>query len=88
MPSNAPRVKRAAIEGYLARNRAGGAVVDCGPTLDDREAAAARIEAEGLTAIHPSDHPHIIAGQGTCRGSSWSSSRTWTRSFAPSAAAG
>ena len=66
MPTNAPRVKRAATEYYLSKNPAGGRVVECGPTLADREAAARRIETDGATAIHPSDDPHVIAGQGTC----------------------
>ena len=66
MPENAPAVKRAATEGYLARNRAGGRVIGCGPTLADREAAAAELEERGATLIHPSDDPHVIAGQGTC----------------------
>ena len=66
MPATAPRVKRAATERYLARNPAGGRVVECGPTLADREAAAARLEAGGATPVHPSDDPRVIAGQGTC----------------------
>ena len=66
MPSDAPRVKRAATELYLSKNPAGGAVVECGPTLADREAAAKELEDAGFAPIHPSDDPHVIAGQGTC----------------------
>ena len=67
MPETAPRVKRAAAEDYLSRNPAGGAVVPCGPTLEDRETAAAAVVDEcGMTPVHPSDDPAVIAGQGTC----------------------
>ena len=66
MPANAPRVKRAATEHYLSKNPAGGAVVECGPTLADREAAARDLQDAGFTPVHPSDDPYVIAGQGTC----------------------
>jgi threonine dehydratase/serine racemase len=60
MPEGSNRVKRRAVEGYGAK------VVECAPTLDAREATAARILAEtGATMIPPYDHPDIIAGQGT-----------------------
>lgn len=60
MPRNAPRVKRAAVEGY------GGTVVDCEPTLAAREAAAAEVVARtGAAFVHPYDDPRVIAGQGT-----------------------
>lgn len=60
MPSNAPRVKRAAVEGY------GGTVIECEPTLAAREAAAADVVARtGATFVHPYDDPRVIAGQGT-----------------------
>jgi threonine dehydratase/serine racemase len=60
MPRTAPAIKRAAVEGY------GGRVVLCEPTLADREATAARIQAEtGATLIPPFNHPDVIAGQGT-----------------------
>lgn len=60
MPSNAPRVKREAVEGYGAR------VIPCEPTLEAREETTSRIMAEtGATMIHPYDDPRIIAGQGT-----------------------
>ena len=66
MPANAPRAKRAATEAYLAANPAGGRLIACGPTLADREAAAAQVEADGGVFVHPSDDPHVLAGQGTC----------------------
>jgi threonine dehydratase/serine racemase len=60
MPSNAPAVKRRAVEGY------GGRVIECVPTLAAREETAAAVVAEtGATLIPPYDHPDIIAGQGT-----------------------
>jgi len=60
MPRTAPVVKRRAVEGY------GAAVVECEPTLAQREQEAARVRREtGATLIHPSDHPPTIAGQGT-----------------------
>ena len=60
MPSNAPAVKRAAVEGY------GGRVVLCEPTLEARAAAASRIvEETGAALLHPFDDPDVIAGQGT-----------------------
>ena len=67
MPANAPRVKRAAAEGYAAANPAGGAVIACGPTLAEREAALDRLVSDqGFVPVHPSDDPHVLAGQGTC----------------------
>ncbi|NNJ25190.1 pyridoxal-phosphate dependent enzyme [Alienimonas chondri] len=65
VPENAPRTKRAAVESYLAANPAGGRLIECGPTLADRKAAADRVEAEGAVSIHPSDDSFVIAGQGT-----------------------
>ncbi|MBM4106925.1 MAG: pyridoxal-phosphate dependent enzyme [Phycisphaerae bacterium] len=60
MPSNAPAVKRRAVEEY------GGRVIECEPTLESRESTAARVVAEtGATLIPPFDHPDVIAGQGT-----------------------
>lgn len=60
MPSSAPAVKRRAVLGYGAR------VIECLPTLAAREATAAAVAAEtGATFVHPYDHPHVIAGQGT-----------------------
>jgi threonine dehydratase len=60
MPTNAPAVKRAAVEGY------GGIVYPCAPTVAARESEANRVVAEtGGTLIPPYDHPDVIAGQGT-----------------------
>ena len=60
MPTSAPKVKRDAVIGY------GATVIDCEPTLEARETTAEKVVARyGATFIHPYDHPHIIAGQGT-----------------------
>ena len=61
MPSNAPAVKRAAVEGY------GASVYTSEPNVAAREALAERVVADtGGTFLHPYDHPDVIAGQGTC----------------------
>lgn len=58
MPSNAPAVKRAAVEGY------GGEITECEPTLEARETTAARvIEETGAELIHPYNDYRIIAAQ-------------------------
>lgn len=60
MPRTAAGVKKDAVRGY------GAAVVECEPSLPDRERAAAAVLAEtGATLIPPFDHPDVIAGQGT-----------------------
>lgn len=60
MPVTAPVVKRRAVEGY------GATVISCEPTLQAREASAAKIVAEtGATFVHPYNDPRIIAGQAT-----------------------
>ena len=60
MPSDAPRVKRRAVEGYGAR------IIECAPTLNAREQTAERVRREtGATLIAPYDHPDVMAGQGT-----------------------
>lgn len=60
MPSNAPAVKRSAVEGY------GANVIECEPTQIARESTAQSVQDEtGATFIHPYNHPHVIAGQGT-----------------------
>ena len=60
MPSNAPAIKRDAVEGY------GATVISCEPTLEARETTASAIQADtGAHFIHPYDDPHVIAGQGT-----------------------
>ncbi len=60
MPRDAPRVKRAGVEGY------GATVVECEPTQEARERnARAIVERDGATFISPYDDNRIIAGQGT-----------------------
>jgi len=60
MPENAPQVKKQAVRGYGAK------VIECIPTMADREAAVAEeIQATGSTLVHPYDNEQIIAGQGT-----------------------
>jgi threonine dehydratase len=60
MPDNAPKVKRAATEGY------GATVIDYDPEKTTREEIANILRAEhGYTIIPPFDHLEIIAGQGT-----------------------
>ncbi len=60
MPSNAPPVKRAAVESY------GANVTECAPTPIAREETAAHVITEtGATMIHPYDDLRIIAGQAT-----------------------
>jgi threonine dehydratase len=60
MPSNAPKVKVRAVEGY------GGRIVFCEPNQRAREATCARIIAEtGATLIHPFENEQVMAGQGT-----------------------
>ena len=60
MPSNSPRIKCDAVAGY------GGRITLCEPTPQARTETADRIVAErGGVLVHPFDHPHVIAGQGT-----------------------
>jgi threonine dehydratase len=60
MPSNAPRTKRIAVEGY------GGKVTECAPTLEARDLEMQRIRVQtGATLIHPYNDERVIAGQGT-----------------------
>lgn len=60
MPSNAPSVKKAAVESY------GAYIVECEPTLAAREETLARLVAEtGAEVVHPYDDARVIAGQGT-----------------------
>ena len=60
MPTDAPRSKRSATQGYGAR------VVEYDRQCEDRVAIAAHLASQhGLTVIPPYDHPDIIAGQGT-----------------------
>ena len=60
MPSDAPGVKRRAVEGYGAK------IIECDPTQEAREQGAKQVVAgDGATFIAPYDDPRIIAGQGT-----------------------
>ena len=60
MPSSAPAIKRAAVEGYGAR------VISCQPTLAARESTADEVIAQtGASFIHPYNDSRVIAGQGT-----------------------
>ena len=60
VPETATTIKRANIERY------GGQIVECGPTLVDREAKLEEVLADtGATCIPPYDHDDVIAGQGT-----------------------
>ncbi len=60
MPVNAASVKMAAIAGY------GATIVESGPSLADREAKVAELQAQsGANYVPPFDHPDVIAGQGT-----------------------
>ena len=60
MPRNAPKTKRAAVEGY------GAEITLCEPTLAAREAAAAELlRSTGAVLIHPYNDDSVIAGQGT-----------------------
>jgi threonine dehydratase len=60
MPSSAPAVKRAAVEGY------GAEIITCQPTLQSREETLGQVvERTGAVFIHPYDNDRIIAGQGT-----------------------
>ena len=60
MPHTASPIKKQAVLDY------GGIVIECEPTLTDRERAAIEIVAKtGGTLIPPFDHPDVIAGQGT-----------------------
>ncbi|WP_334179686.1 pyridoxal-phosphate dependent enzyme [Pseudoxanthomonas sp.] len=60
VPEGANAAKLANIARY------GATLHRCAATIEAREAAAARVEAEtGASLIHPYTHPHVIAGQGT-----------------------
>lgn len=60
VPENAPAIKREAIAAYGAR------IVECGPTLAERETTLADVIAEtGAVFIAPYNDSRVIAGQGT-----------------------
>jgi threonine dehydratase len=61
MPSNSSEVKKAAVRSY------GGVITECEPTLDARMTVSEELRQQtGGIMVPPFDHPHIIAGQGTC----------------------
>ena len=61
MPSNSTEIKKKAVASY------GGLITECEPTLEARLSVSAKVQKEtGAIMIPPFDHPHIIAGQGTC----------------------
>lgn len=60
MPADAPPIKLAAARGY------GAEIVTFDRYADDRLAIATALAGDrGLTLIHPFEHPHVMAGQGT-----------------------
>jgi threonine dehydratase len=60
MPSNSPRVKRAAVRGYGAR------ITESGPRIEDRESTMREVLTEvNASFIHPYDDERVIAGQAT-----------------------
>ena len=60
MPKTTPVVK------VMQTEQVGGKVVLEGETFDEAYAYARSMEAQlGLTFVHPFDHPHVAAGQGT-----------------------
>ena len=58
MPESAARIKADAVRGYGAK------VIHC-PEGQRQKATDELIESTGATFIHPFEHPHVIAGQGT-----------------------
>jgi len=61
MPSNAPKVKVAAVKGY------GAEVVLCEPNLQAREDGVEKIiKEDGFAFVHPYDNWEVIYGQATC----------------------
>jgi len=61
MPSNAPAVKKKAVEGY------GGEIIECEPNLRARETTLQEVLAKtGATFIPPYDFMDVVEGQATC----------------------
>ncbi len=60
MPTDAPVAKLAATRGYGAE-----VVMYDRQTLERAEVSGQLAQERGLTFVHPYDHPHIMAGQGT-----------------------
>ncbi len=57
MPSNAPEVKKKAVQGYS------GIITECEPTLEARETTANQIQQEkGATFVHPFNDFNVILG--------------------------
>ncbi len=60
MPSNAPSIKRKAVEGYGAK------IFTCEPTQEAREKELEKVKIDtGATFIHPYENYEVICGQGT-----------------------
>ncbi len=60
VPQSAPAVKRASVERY------GATIIECAPTLSDRERTLAEVvDRLGATPVHPYDDAAVISGQGT-----------------------
>lgn len=60
MPSNAPQVKKDAVNGY------GGEIIECEPTLEARESTAKlAMDKHQATFLHPYNQNEVITGQGT-----------------------
>ncbi|MDR9446939.1 MAG: threonine/serine dehydratase [Balneolaceae bacterium] len=61
VPSNASPTKVDAIRAT------GATIIESGPTLDARESTLADVVATNpMTVVPPYNHPHVMAGQGTC----------------------
>lgn len=61
MPSNAPKAKKDAVQGYGAR------IVECEPTLEARESTLAKVVNEtGAVFIHPFNDYRVIEGHASC----------------------
>jgi len=60
MPSNAPRVKKEAVNGY------GAQIIECSPTLKSRETTMLTHQKQtGATFLHPSNDINVILGNST-----------------------
>ena len=60
MPNNAPEVKKKAVAGY------GAEIIECGPTITEREAMLEIIvEKTGATFVPPFNDNNVIAGNAT-----------------------
>ena len=60
MPSNAPKVKKQAVEAY------GGIITECEPTIEARQSTTDDIAAKtGASPLHPSNQDEVILGNST-----------------------